>query len=295
LYRRRPIVTVLAAAGTAIVVLLAGSLPWGPLIRLNLRAGITLPWAVVPMALYLGAYWMVVSGRWLGTTTGAQRRINLRANGLSWPLWCASIAAGLIGFGAILALLTLMARLVSLPDAAPITTPPGMPFLTGFMLLSMQSVVAGVTEEAAFRGHMQSMVARHHGVVLAVLAQGTLFGLLHAPSHPGAVLLMLPYYVAVSAVYGSLTWAANSILPALVLHVGADVVVLTRWWQTGRPEWQLGAAVPVLIRQSGVDASFVAAGIASVVLVAATAASCLWLRTRRLRESVAPAVAPAVR
>jgi hypothetical protein len=106
---------------------------------------------------------------------------------------------------------------------------------------------------------------------------------------------MLPYYVAVSAVYGGLTWAANSILPALVLHVGADVVVLTRWWRTGRPEWQLGAAVPVLIRQSGVDASFVAAGIASVVLVAATAASYLWLRTRRLRASVAPALAPAVR
>lgn len=280
--------TVLTAAGVAILVLLAGSLPWGPLIGLNLRTGITLPWAVVPMGLYLGGYWMVLSGRWLGLSTGAQRRINLRANRLSWPLWGASIATGLIGFGAILALLTLMARLVPLPDGPPITTPPGMPWLTGFLLLTMQSVVAGVTEEAAFRGHMQSRVAQHHGVVLAILAQGTLFGLLHAPNHPGAVLLMLPYYIAVSAVYGGLTWAADSILPALVLHAGADAVVLTRWWLTGRPEWQLGASAPVLIRHSGVDTSFVAAGIASAALVVATAASYRWLHRRRLRASAVP-------
>jgi hypothetical protein len=66
-------VTILAAAGTAVLVLLAGSLPWGPLIRLNLRAGIFLPWALVPMAIYLGAYWMAVSGRWGGTASVTQR------------------------------------------------------------------------------------------------------------------------------------------------------------------------------------------------------------------------------
>jgi uncharacterized membrane protein len=152
-----------------------------------------------------------------------------------------------------------------------------MPLLTGFALLTMQSVVAGVTEEAAFRGYMQSMVARRHGVVLAILAQGTLFGLLHAPNHPGAVLLMLPYYVAVSAVYGGLTWAADSILPALVLHVAGDTA-------DRRPEWQLGTAPPVLVQQSGVDAAFVAAGIAAAALVAATVVS--YLRVRMSRRTV---------
>ena len=34
---------------------------------------------------------------------------------------------------------------------------------------------------------------------------------------------MLPYYVAVTAVYGGITAAANSILPALVLHTVGDV------------------------------------------------------------------------
>jgi membrane protease YdiL (CAAX protease family) len=279
-------VTVLTAAGAAVLVLLTGSLPWGALITLNLRQGVTLPWAVVPMAIYLGAYWMVVSGRWAGSSANrASRRALLRANSMPWSLWGASIAAGLLGFGAIVALLVLMARLVALPDAAPIATPTGMPALTAVALLTMQSAVAGVTEEAAFRGYMQSMVAQRHGIWLGILAQGTLFGLLHAPNHPGAVLLMLPYYVAVSAMYGGLTWATDSILPAMVLHVAGDAVVLTRWWLTGTPEWQIGPAAPVPVSQSGVDVAFLAATIASFVLVVATALSCIAVRRFRLRQA----------
>ena len=277
--------TILAAAGTAVLLLLAGSLPWGPLFTLNLRAGITMPWAVAPMAIYLGAYWMVVSGRWAdGSGNSTQRRMNLRANSLGWSSWCASIAAGLLGFGAILALLVLMARLVALPDATPVETPRGMPLLTALALLTMQSVVAGVTEETAFRGYMQSMVARRHGIVVAIVAQGILFGLLHAPNHPRAMLLMLPYYVVVSAVYGGLTWAADSILPAMALHAAGDAVVLTRWWLTGSAEWQIGPAAPVLVTQSGVDGTFLATAAAFVVLAAGTAVSYIALRTRRLRR-----------
>lgn len=281
-------VTILAAAGTAVLVLLSGSLPWGPLFLSNARAGLTVPWAVVPMAIYLGAYWMVVSGRWGGAVSGTQRRLYLRANSLSWPLWAHSLAAGLVGFATILALLVLVARLVALPAGTPITTPAGMPMLTGFALLTMQSTVAGVTEEAAFRGYMQSMVARRHGVTMAVVAQGTLFGLLHAPNHPGAVLLMLPYYVAVSAVYGGLTWAADSILPAMVLHVVGDTVVLTRWWLTGRPEWQIGTAMPALVRDSGVDGAFIATGLVALLLAAGTVAAFRAVQTRRLSEAAGP-------
>ena len=115
-----------------------------------------------------------------------------------------------------------------------------MPIATAFSLIVMGSIVAGVTEEAAFRGYMQGPIERRYGLAAAILVNGTLFGLLHFPTHPADVLWMLPYYIAVSAVYGGLTWAANSILPALVLHVAGDVVVLTRWWLTGRPEWQIG-------------------------------------------------------
>jgi len=278
--------TILSAAGAAILVLLAGSLPWagfGPIGGLdawNMRAGVLVPWAIVPMAIYLWAYFGFIGGRW-GTDGADGRRANLRANRLSGAVWRAAVPAGLIGFGAILALTAVIARLVRLPAGEPISTPPGMPVATMFALLAMQSVVAGVTEESAFRGYMQSIISRRFGVTAAILASGTLFGLLHFPNHPGDVVLMLPYYIAVSAMYGALTWAADSIWPALVLHSAGDVVVLTRWWLTGRPEWQLGAAPPPLVWESGIDASFAVTVLAAVLLASLTAWSCGLVRDQR--------------
>jgi hypothetical protein len=160
-----------------------------------------------------------------------------------------------------------------------------MPFATAFALLVMGSIVAGVTEEAAFRGYMQGPIERRYGLAVAVLVNGVLFGLLHFPTHAADVLWMLPYYVAVSAVYGGLTWAANSILPALVLHAAGDVVVLTRWWLTGRPEWQIGAAPRTLVWETGIDAHFVMFGVASLALIAAVVAAYRALHRMRVDES----------
>ena len=263
--------TILAAAGTAILVLLAGNVPTSGLGAWNLRVGTTLPWAVVPAGLYLWAYWRFINGKWGPADGAAGRRLNLRANHLSAGVWGAALGAGIVGFGALLAFLVLASRLVRLPAGSPISTPAEMPAITAVLLLAMQSIVAGVSEESAFRGYMQSMVEQRYGLVAAILSGGTLFGLLHFGNHPGDVLLMLPYYIAVSAVYGGLTWAADSMLPALVLHSAGDIVVLTRWWHTGRPEWQVGATAPPLVWESGIDPSFVAAAIAALVLGGVTA------------------------
>ena len=276
--------TIIVAAAVAVLVLLAGNLPWsgvGPvtgLMTLNLRHAVLLPWAVLPAATWLFAYWRVISGAWGPSEGAAERRANLRARRLSLKIWVRAIVAGILGFATLVALLVVASRLVPLPAGAPIAAPPGMPAATMFLLIAMASIVAGVSEEAAFRGYMQSMIERQHGVAIAILANGTLFGLLHFGNHPADVLLMLPYYIAVAAVYGGLTWATDSILPAVVLHSLGDVVVLTRWWLTGRPEWQIGGSAPELLRESGVDVAFVAAVLAAVALGIATAAAYRALR-----------------
>jgi membrane protease YdiL (CAAX protease family) len=276
--------TIFAAIGTGLLVLLAGSVPIGMLRAWNLEAGVALPWSIVPIALYLSAYWRFLAGQWGDPASAAKRRRNLRANALSPRVWAASLAAGLVGFAALVALLVLTARLVELPGAAPIVTPPGMPFATALALIVVGSIVAGVTEEAAFRGYMQGPIERRYGLALAVLVNGVFFGLLHFPTHAGDVLSMLPYYVAVAAVYGGLTWAADSILPALVLHATGDVVVLTRWWLTGRPEWQIGATPPPLVSETGIDAQFLLTTVASLTLVAAAVGACLAVRNLRSKE-----------
>jgi hypothetical protein len=80
---------------------------------------------------------------------------------------------------------------------------------------------------------------------------------------------MLPYYVAVSAVYGGLAYATNSILPGVALHAGGDVFSLTRLWVTGQPEWQVSGTMPQLIWESGVDAAFIGAAAAFTLLTTA--------------------------
>lgn len=251
--------------------LFAGNLPWGFLLApANLRFAVAVPWAVVPMAVYLWAYWRFIRGDWGSPDTAATRRQNLRANPLSADAWMAALFAGLLGFAALFAFLAVMARLVTLPASAPLTAPQGMPTLTAFLLLSMSSVVAGATEESAFRGYMQTPIERRYGVLPAILVNGTIFGLLHFPNHPADVLTMLPYYIAVSAVYGGVTWASNSILPALVLHSGGDVWSLGRLWMTGRPEWQLSASPPGLVWGDGIDSSFIISVGAMVLLSALT-------------------------
>ena len=239
------------------------------------------PWAVVPMSAYLWAYWKFIRGDFASPDCADRYRSTLRANRLSGDVWVAALLSGLLGFGALLAFVAVLARLVALPASAPLTTPSGMPPLTAFLLLTMASVVAGVTEEAAFRGYMQTPIERRYGLAPAILINGTMFGLLHFPNHPDAVLTMLPYYIAVAAVYGGLTWAANSILPALVLHAGGDVWSLGRLWVTGRPEWQLSTSQPTLVRDTGVDAGLVIAVASLLALSGLTIAA--YRSVRRLR------------
>jgi membrane protease YdiL (CAAX protease family) len=262
--------------GTAVLlgvgVLLAGSLPWGALLApANIAFGKTVPWAILPMAAYLVAYWKCIGGSWGSPGSAATRREQLRAHAVPPDMWVASMGAGLLGFGALLAFVATMARLVELPASAQIATPEGMPRGTLFLLLVMASIVAGVTEEAAFRGYMQGPIERRYGLAAAILVNGTAFGLLHFPNHPNDVVTMLPYYIAVSAVYGGLTWAANSILPALVLHAGGDVWSLGRLWATGRPEWQLSTSAPARIWDTGVDGSFLLSAGGTLVLAGLTA------------------------
>jgi len=272
--------TILLAVASGVLVLLAGNLPWAWLAPANVRTGTTVPWAVLPMAAYLVAYWLFLDGRWGAPGGAAGRRALLRATPLAPGTWVAALGAGLLGFAALLAFLSVVARLVALPESAPLVTPPEMPVATVVAVLIMQSIVAGITEEAAFRGYMQGPIERRHGLILAVLISGTAFGLLHVGNHPADVLVMLPYYVAVSAVYGGLTWAVDSILPAVVLHSAGDVVVLVRWWATGLPEWRLGPTVPGLVWDGGGDAAF-AGSVA--VLVTLTVLTGLAYRTLRRR------------
>ena len=283
--------TVIGAVLAGVAVLLAGNLPWVAFLApLNLRVLTTVPWAVLPMAVYLWIYWKFIGGRIGSPDTAGWRREQLRANPLPGEVWGLALLAGLAGFAALLTFVTLMGRMVSLPDSTPISVPTAMSSVTVFLLLVTGSFVAGVTEEAGFRGYMQTPIERRFGLPAAILINGSVFGLLHFANHPYHVLSMLPYYIAVSALYSGITFAADSILPALVLHAGGDVWSLTRLWMTGLPEWQLAAKPEPLIWETGVDTGFVIAVV--ILFVFSTALWWLCCQTALLRHAQEKPVRP---
>jgi len=249
----------------------AGLVPWTLFVTANQKVWLSVPWAILPNSLFLWLFWRYLNGEGWPRATSEARRTSLRANSLSGDVWGMSIFAGILGFIALFPLLGLMSRLVVLPaESQPIRVPPEMPFATVFLLLVMTSIVAGVVEEAAFRGYMQGPIERRHGPVVAILVSGALFGFGHFTHHPASVLAMLPYYLAVTAIYGGLAWATNSILPSLVLHASGDILELNRLWMTGQPEWQLASKAPQLIWATGGDAAFW--GYAAAFILAGSAA-----------------------
>jgi membrane protease YdiL (CAAX protease family) len=288
LWRRLPVAVRAIVAGVAVAA--AGTLPW---ILFGLANQVILPvvpWAILPATFYLWLFWRYLGGEGWPRATSEQRRTSLRANSLSPDVWGMALFAGMLGLVALFPLLGVLGRLVTLPaEAQPIRVPPEMPFATVVFLLLMASLVAGVVEEAAFRGYLQGPIERRHGPVAAILGSGLFFGLAHYAHHPEGTLAMLPYYLGVTAVYGGLAYATNSILPGLVLHAGGDVLVLNRLWLTGLPEWQTSAKAAPLIWETGADAAFwgnlamlILLGAAAVWAFAALAASARPVASRRV-------------
>ncbi len=265
LWSRLPVIVRAIVAGG--VVATAGTLPWALLVLANQKVLPAVPWAMLPAAFGLYLFWRYFNGEGWPRATSEARRVSMRANTVSPDAWGGALFAGILGLVALMPFTVMVSRLVRLPaESQPINTPEAMPAATVLTLLLMASLVAGVVEEAAFRGYMQGPVERRHGFVAAIVASGAVFGAAHYWHHPAAVQPMLPFYVAVAAIYGGLAWATNSILPSIVLHTAGDVFSLTRLWLTGKPEWDLATQPPPLVWDAGPDAAFWGALAALIVL-----------------------------
>ncbi|MGH9890978.1 MAG: lysostaphin resistance A-like protein, partial [bacterium] len=107
----------------------------------------------------------------------------------------------------------------------------------------------------SFRGYMQRPIESRHGPVVAILVTGIAFGLGHF-THSEVTLVLLPYFLAVAAVYGALAHLTDSTLPSMFLHAGGNVFSAVGLFLGGRSEWQLASAPKPLIWEAGPDASF---------------------------------------
>lgn len=217
------------------------------------------------MAPILVVWWIYFArGRGPPKSTADARRIAGRANRVPDQLWGPALGAGALGLVATLLLQGVLARMVTFPRQQDLD-PSQYPVLTVFAWLVMSAAVSGVVEETAFRGYMQGAIERRHGVTTAILVTGSLFGLSHF-NHPEVGALLLPFYLAVAAVYGLLAAATNSTFPGMVLHAGGNLFSAFGFFLQGRSEWELTASPRPTIWQAGPDAAFLA-NVAALIVV----------------------------
>jgi membrane protease YdiL (CAAX protease family) len=241
------------------------------------------------MAVYLWFFWRYVRGAGWPRSTAAARRASSRANGRPDYLWGPALLAGVLGLVSVLLLQGVLSRLVALPQQQDLDVSQ-YPLPTVLLWLLMSAVVAAVVEETAFRGYLQRPIERRHGPVIAILVAGSLFGLVHF-THREVTLALLPYYMAVAAVYGALAYVTDSTLPSMVLHGGGDVFSAFDLFARGRSEWQLSAAPQPLVWEGGLDAPFLTNATALLAVGAATVWAYAAL-ARAARATRTPAARP---
>lgn len=239
------------AVALGMLVMLAGTLPRNMLFAANLTYLPGLPWAVPLVGVYLWMFWRYLGGWGPPPSTAQQRRAWLRARPLPARVWTWSLVAGGLGIVALVLALRVANRLVELPSQQ-LPDLSQVPAATVVALLLAAAPVAGIVEEAAFRGYMQGPIEHRYGPVVAIAVTGTLF----AVAHLDFTLVLWPYYVAVAAVYGMVTYLSQSILPAVILHTAGNLYSNMDLWLHGQAEWQASAAPPALVWTHGADTAF---------------------------------------
>jgi membrane protease YdiL (CAAX protease family) len=279
------VMAILQAILIGMAIAMVGTIPRNLLYFANMQYFTAVPWAVPLVAVYMWLFWRHLNGYGPPQETSAQRRTLMRANPLSGRVWFWSLLAGTLGIVALVTGLRFVNRMVTLPEQAlPDITQ--VPRYTMLALLLMAAPVAGIIEEVAFRGYMQKPIEEKYGLFVAILITGTMFGV----AHLDFTLVLWPYYVLVAAIYGTVTYLTNSILPAVVLHTGGNIFSNFDLWLHGRAEWQTGSGPSTLIWQSGTDSSFVMTGLFLLAMIIITVLA--YLRLARVtgldRKTAAP-------
>ena len=219
------------------LVLTAGGMFTGPLLFANIKFWPAVPWSVPLLAIYMWVFWQYVGGRWWPQSTSEARRRGLRANPLSAAAWRWALLAGYLALIGVFALHWVVGRLTPLEFAVP-SLLQELPAFTLISILLMASAIAGIVEEAAFRGFMQGPIEARHGLVAAITVVSIVFGAAHLTDwQPGMTAARMFFIVLASVFYGIMVHLTNSILPGVVLHATGDAIgIVWIWWLAGRPD-----------------------------------------------------------
>lgn len=203
-----------------LLIALAGAGAWAVLARLNATLRSDLPWAAGGMALYLVVLVLWLSGIGPPKASATSRRELLRL----WPPQQPERGAGGLPTAAIVLLLAaLTVAWISIGWPTPLPDLSGYPTtIYRWSLFVMSPIVAGVIEEAAFRGYMQRGLERVDPRS-AVWITSLVFVASHLTHGLGTVIVLGPGIFVASMLYGHLALRTGTILPGMCLHVMGDL------------------------------------------------------------------------
>lgn len=199
------------------------TLVWAALAGVNFKWTPRVPWSAPVMLGVLWLIWRYLGGAWLPRRTSSFRHEHLRATALTPDTWRLALLAGGSAVAAVWAAFSALRGVLHL--TAPAADVTRFPLLTIVASILIGSAVAGVIEEAGFRGYMQLPLERAYGPVVAIAITSVLFTLVHL-THGAPVLPFLPFYFVVAIAYGALTYFTGSILPSITLHMTGDILML---------------------------------------------------------------------
>lgn len=204
-----------------LLVAVGGLLPWMLMAPVNARILPEVPWAAGATLLYLFVYlaWLHGAGppgRWT-----AARRYRLRLWRTDSNAWSGEGLGLTLTLLAAIAGLTLLWILVGAPAQPPdMSAYPTTAYRVS--LVVMTPLVAGVVEEAAYRGYMQRGLERF-GAGHAIVVSAAVFALAHGVHGLATLLLIGPGIFIAGVVYGLLARHTGSILPGMAAHFFSDL------------------------------------------------------------------------
>lgn len=213
--------TLAVALLMALPIQFVGTLSWVALIRRNVREHPELPWAAATTGCLLILMLVWLSGRGWPRSTSASRRFHLRLWRPEPGAWSGDNLATILGL--ISAMVGLTVVYVLMGASRPPQDISAYPTTAiRFSVLLMGPLVAGVVEEMAFRGYMQSHLERI-GPTFAIVVTSAVFTLLHISHGLAYLVTVAPGFFLASVVYGYLAQRSGSILPGMALHFAGDL------------------------------------------------------------------------
>lgn len=203
---------------SGLLILAAGLMPWSQLARLNARVRPDLPWAALATIVYLVILVAWLNGFGPPARSAERRRQQLRL----WPP-AAADGDGLPASVMMLLLGLLYLAWIAIGLMSPVPDLSAYPTTAyRWSMFVMGGLTAGVVEEAAFRGYMQTGLERDNRD-RAIWLTSAVFVASHLTQGIGAVLVMAPGLFAASVLYGLLARRTGTILPGMAIHVLGDL------------------------------------------------------------------------